>query len=89
LTSPPDGGYRTSRKGTTTNGEPQVAKDKTWKIRTKKKPNGETRAFCGLPGCYAFRDHAERNTAAQFVMGHMVAKHMREGVNPSDEFEIL
>lgn len=60
----------------------------TWTIRTKKQGNGNTRAYCGLPGCYEYREHSERNTAAQFVMGHMVAKHHKAGVNASDEFKI-
>ena len=61
---------------------------RTWTIKTQKRDNGKTRAFCGLKDCHEYREHEERNTAAQFVMGHMVAKHLRDGVNASDEFEI-
>jgi hypothetical protein len=61
---------------------------RTWKIKTAKQANGETRAYCGIDGCHQFRQHAEKGTAAQYIMGHMVAQHIKDGVRPDDEFKI-
>jgi len=60
---------------------------RTWTIKTAKQANGKTRAFCGIPGCQQYREHVDRDTAAQYVMGHMVAQHISDGVRPQDEFD--
>lgn len=62
--------------------------ERTWTIKTSKQSNGKTRALCGVKGCPEYREHAEKNMAAQFVMGHMVAKHREDGVNASDTFSV-
>lgn len=36
---------------------------------------GEYRAICPIDNCGAYRQHAERETALKYLLGHMVTKH--------------
>jgi hypothetical protein len=65
-----------------------VRDERTWTIKTTKNDDGWVRAQCGIKGCREYREHQDRNLAARFIVGHMVAQHRKDGVDASDHFEI-